>query len=340
MKQLDKKQLPQIIALGVLTAGAGTYAAVHLAAPGPVSAGTRPAVPVTTPVPAVAVKPGDTKPGDTKPGDTKPGTTPALVAAADTSDAPPPTPGMRDPFAVGYVEAALPGTAAPPLPKLAPGRLVATVGGLSPLPVGLASAFSLPPAPALPGGGAGRPLPSLPSGPPAPPLPSPAAAVPAAPAWTVTGVLLGAGGKVAILRSGEARRIVRSGDFVDSTYRVAAVSRTAVVLRHGLWVYQLKLGGAPKTGLSAAPAAAPVPPKAAPVAMGCANLGRTSISIPQGLTPQGRARQELMLTANALSVPRSPLPHTNPKAAAARVARTISLGLRLLDGTVLTAHPD
>ena len=74
----------------------------------------------------------------------------------------------------------------------------------------------------------------------------------AAPSWSVTGVLQGASEKVAILRSGSARRIVHSGDFVDSVYRVIEVTRTSVVLRHGPALYRLTLGG-----LKAAPDTAP-----------------------------------------------------------------------------------
>ena len=59
----------------------------------------------------------------------------------------------------------------------------------------------------------------------------------------MTGVLQNDVEKVAILRNGEARRIVHAGDFVDSVYRVINVTRTGVVLRHSQAVYTLKLGG-------------------------------------------------------------------------------------------------
>ena len=364
MKPLDKKQLPQLIALGVLTAGAGTYAAVHFAAPGPASAQTHPAAAVVSaPAPGAAVKPGDPKPGDPKPGAAVPvGTAGApapagTVAMLDPSAAPPPVPGMRDPFAVGYSDpaAAGPGAAhAPALPALAPGKQMASVGKLSPMPITPVSAFSLPSAPALPGASRGQTLPGLPVGPSVPALPASITPAPAPPTWTVTGVLAGAGGKVAILRSGEARRIVRSGDFVDSTYRVTAVSRTAVILRHGPLVYQIKLGG-DKAGAAVAPSALPAsfpssaPPKqsvpipaASRAVLGSAIIPVYHVARPAAplvhLTKQGLARQTLLLATEALSVPRI-APKTAPKPAE-KIARNISLGLRLLDGTVLTAHKD
>ena len=361
MKQLDKKQLPQIIALGVLTAGAGAYAAVHFAAPGPASAQTHPAAVASTPAPGAAVKPGDPKPGDPMPAAPEPGdakfgaaVSAGTVAALDASVAPPPVPGMRDPFAVGYFDTAGPGAAsgthAPALPALMPGKQMAAVSKLSPMPIGPA-AFSLPTAPALPSASRGQTLPGLPSGPSVPALPASITPVPAPPAWTVTGVLAGAGGKVAILRSGEARRIVRSGDFVDSTYRVAAVSRTAVILRHGILVYQIKLGGV-KASPSVLPVSLPLsqPKPSAPIpAASKAILDSAIIPVcpvawPAAplvhLTKQGIAQRALLLAAEAPSVPRATPKPVVPVVSAAKVAQTISLGLHLLDGTVLTAHKD
>jgi len=352
MKPLDKKQLPQIIALGVLTAGAGTYAAVHFAAPGPASAQTHPAA-AATPAPSAAAKPGDPKPGDPKPGTAPPAGT---LAATNTGDAPSPAPGMRDPFAVGYVDSAsqpgaVSGAHAPALPALMPGKQVAAVGKLSPMPISPSPLFGLPPAPPLPGSSHGQTLPGLPASPSALMLPASITAAPAPPAWTVTGVLAGEGGKVAILRSGEARRIVRSGDFVDSTYRVAAVSRTAVILKHGALVYQIKLGGtkaAPTVLPVSLPLSQPYQPKPArPVpsasraVLGSAIIPVYHVARPAAplvhLTKQGMARQTLLLTAETPSVPKI---ISKSAVSSAKVARTISLGLRLLDGTVLTARKE
>ena len=325
MKQLDKKQMPQFAALCVLSAGVFGYLVVHLAAPGPASAGTRgPAAPA----PALSGA-GPAAAGVAAP--------PAAGTAPDAAvaDAPPPTPAMHDPFAVGYVDpatvlpaAALAGMKAPALPKLPPaGKQVASLAPLpvSPLPAGAASltgtlgGFSAPPAPSLP---AASTAPALP-------------AAPSAPAWTVTGVLQGATGKVAILRDGDARRIVRSGDFVDSTYRVIGVSRTSVTLRHGKAVYQLVLGA--EKAAPAKPGAVPalsMPPVPAP--RSAATLDTTIIPVyrsPRTHLPLAHLRQqgsELTLTAQALSMPK-PSHGVSP----AKVASAISLGLRLLDGSIL-----
>lgn len=338
MKPLDKKQIPQFAALCVLTAGVAGYLVIHLAAPGPVSAGTRPTVPVpATPVPAAPASPGTSTP---------PGSAAASAATASakpeddaaSTDAPPPSPGMHDPFAVGYVDPASltadgGGPAAPALPKLPTGKPAAgiqTAGihGLSPMPVSFSEA------PALPGGLSGFPghsdgaAPGLPAAPAAPALP----AGPAAPTWTVTGVLQGASGKVAILRSGEARRIVRSGDFVDSTYRVVGVTRTSVTLRHGTVAYQLVLGAsktAPaKPGI--APAGLGVPPAAPPMPQEAARISpEAAVPVYRDAHPEAALahlhRQGVGPTL-AQEEPLSPL----------KVANSIRLGLRLLDGSVLS----
>ena len=68
--------------------------------------------------------------------------------------------------------------------------------------------------------------------------------MPVAPAWTVTGVLQGDGGQVAILRSGEVRQFAHRGDLVGGDFRVVDVTRDSVVLRHGSARYTLPLGGA------------------------------------------------------------------------------------------------
>ncbi len=346
MKKLDPKQLPQFIALGVLTAGVGGYTVYHFAAPSPVSADTRPAAAATTPGKSGPVKPGASPAAPGSPA----ALTAAAVPGAVTGDAPPPSPTMRDPFAPGYVDpttlhTAASGAAIPALPKLS-GKQTAGMGFVSPLPVGL------PLAPALPGSAPTGLMPALPVGPAAPPLPAAIAAAPPAPTWTVTGVLQGVGGKVAILRSGEARRIVRSGDFVDSTYRVAGVSRTAVVLRHGLFVYQLKLGGF-KAAPSAPMTMPSSPPPAAPRTQIPAVLGSTIIPVSPIIPVYHVARPHAplahltrqgpgpMLAAGTLSIPHlQAASHAASAPSAAKVAGSISLGLRLLDGSVLTPRKE
>jgi len=323
MKTLDKKQIPQFAVLCVVTAGVFGYLVVHLVAPGTASAGTRPAAaPAHPALPVSAAGPASAAPG--------------AAASTDVPDAPPPGPTMHDPFAVGYVDpstttaaAALTPVQAPALPKLpAPGKKTASQGA-APLPFGPsvpALPGSLSPFPVRPSGPMASRVTSLPAAPVTPALP----AAPAAPSWTVTGVLQGASGKVAILRSGEARRIVRAGDFVDGTYRVTGVTRDSVVLRHGTFVYQLPLGGAKAEPAAfpavSAPVAAPLPvPRSAAVMDGTLIPAYHAAPVHTPLA-QLKHQGELALVAEAPSV---------PSAAPAKVAASISLGLRLLDGSVL-----
>ena len=240
MKNLDKKQIPQFAALCVISAGVFGYFVVKIATPSPAAAGTRPhpaaeaslATPIT---PATAKKTGD-----------EPDTAPASSEGdAPEANAPAPTPGMRDPFVVGYVEPktqSVPPTG-PALPA-APGKSTASL--TPPVKAAAPQVASIHEAGPAPLGLPGLPF-GLKSLSPLPAVPVPVAPKPTAleaPAWTVTGVLQNETGQVAVLRSGEARRIVRTGDFVDSVYQVVAVTRTAVVLRHDKTFYHLILGAA------------------------------------------------------------------------------------------------
>ena len=231
MKKLEKKQIPQFAALCVLSAGLLGYFVVRLITPSPAAAGTRPLTPPKAAAPVAGIKPaGDKTVGDKK-AEAAPDSTPL---GADTG-APPPTPGMHDPFVVGYVDPkTLPATPATLVLPGKTGKQIASLQGIAPvsaLPLGFQS---LP----VPTAAAVSKLPAAPKLPSAPTVEAP----PAPPTWSVTGVLQGDGGQVAILRSGEARRIVHAGDFADSVYRVAQVSRTEVVLRHGTAVYHLPIG--------------------------------------------------------------------------------------------------
>ena len=335
MKKIDKKQVPQFAALCVVTAGVFGYGVVHLVMPGPASAGTRPAAlahPAAVPVPAAGAGPLSAA---------VPAAAGAAVASTDIPDAPPPSTAMHNPFAVGYVDpasapaaiAAVTPVKAPALPKLpASGKKIAGLGALAPLPVG-------PSAPALPGSLSLFPVRSsvsLPGG--VARLPGAPAALPAAPAapsWTVTGVLLGAAEKVAILRNGDARRIVRAGDFVDSTYRVMGVTRTSVVLRHGAAVYLLMLGGAKAESV---PAALPSAPASAPMPRSAAVMDSTLAPVHPAHLPLAHLKhqEQVRLVAEApLSVPVAAfVPATAASVSPAKVAAA-SLGLRLLDGSVL-----
>ena len=362
--KLDKKQLPQFIVLGVLTAGVSGYTVFHFVSTGPVSAAPRPAAAPVSPRPASlpgqATKPGDPRFPAAPAGAAAPaagtaapaaGTAAPVVAAGDTGDAPPPSPAMHDPFAIGYVDpGTLPAAAlTAALPKAASGKQIAALPALSPLPIGL------PTAPPLPGGSfsggsfsggsfSGSSVKSLvlPAAPAAPALPV-APARPDPPKWTVTGVLMGAGGEVAILRSGDARRIVRAGDFVDGVYRVTGVSRTAVQLRHGKSVYHLVLGGANPAAGAPVPAAPISAPAAAPQTrvQTPAMLGRAIIPVYHSVQPHAPlvhlVQQEPEMTLAAAG---PTLPPVTQKPAAAKFARAISLGLRLLDGSVLAPRKE
>jgi hypothetical protein len=263
LKKLDKKQVPQFAALCVLSGGLFGYFVIRIVTPTSAAAGTR----VAAPAPAVsgAAAPAAGPAPAVKAGAAGVAGAAGAVApgAAVTDAAVPPTPNMRDPFVVGYaVSGATPApsqavpaapTAAPSAPKMlqipAPhGVQVASIREAAPLP-------PAPPAPALPPIPAGFAVRSMGYAP-ALPVARTTPAPPAPPRWTVTGVLQGGAGQVAILRDGEARRFVRAGDAVDSVYRVVDVTRTSVVLRHGATVYALALGAAaPSAGGRLDPAA-------------------------------------------------------------------------------------
>ncbi len=356
IKPIDKKQVPQFAALCVVTAGVFGYVVVHFVMPGTASAGTRPAATPArsaAPVPA-AVAPMSAAAGQASAAGQGAAGAAAATASTDIPDAPPPSPTMHDPFAVGYADptaaasaAALTPVKAPALPKLpAPGKKIA---GLEPfpLPVGPSAPAlpgSLSPFPLHPGAPMAGGMPGLPAAPAAPALP----AAPAAPSWTVTGVLMGASGKVAILRSGEARRIVHAGDFVDGTYRVTGVTRTSVVLRHGATVYQLPLGGAKAEPVKVRPVPAMFP--FVPMPRSAAAIDGTLIPmyhlapVHSPLAHLKHQGQELGLVAEAPSVPKparraaTARTATAKRVSPAKVAGAISLGLRLLDGSVLAEN--
>ncbi len=246
MKQLDKKQIPQVVVLAVLALGLFGYFAKALLMPGPVSAkGPAPTPAAASPGPGAKTAPGAAVPG----------------AAAEAA---PPLPAatLRDPFAPAVAV----GTAATPvqasLPRQAaasdavPSPRLASLRALPPTSVGIPAAPALP-FPAAPASAFARPTGSL------PPLP-------VAPSWTVTGVLQSGSEHIAILRSGETRRFVKQGDLIDDRFTVAKVTRSFVVLRSGKSAFTLPLGGAKDKGAAigaSAPAAVPATPVvAAPVA--------------------------------------------------------------------------
>ncbi len=310
MQKLDKKQIPQFVGLCVLSGGMFGYFALRMITPSPAAAATRPTLkPVIPTDGSAAVK---AAPGSDS-------TTAEVIAAA-----PPPTPGMRDPFLVGYHETkATPKSAAPPAFTAPPQGGHDTLSGSQ---MASAQIHEIPPAPVSGIAPPGLTVPGFPS---APPLPAGVRALPpqriappppAPPKWSVTGLLQGEDGAgLAILRDGDSRRIVHVGDFVDGVFRVTAVTRSAVVLRHGTEFYTLSLGT--KSGdKSLSPAlAAPVIP-AAP-------------AIPEdpATAPDPAAPPAPILPRQSQGVP-APARRQWTAALAGR------LPLRLLDGTEMAAE--
>jgi len=236
MGKLNKKQIPQVILLAMLAVGLFGRFAYCMLKPTPAAARTQVA---TTTVPAATVH----------------GTGFALAALDPT--APPPTPGMRDPFVPGMADE---------LALEAYQKSLHTSSQVAPqhqksMQWNRVVEPPVPYVPPLPGGNSdpasdGRTLSALPVG-----RPTELPATPAAPQWTVTGVLDGDNGQMAILRNGDARRIVHEGDMVDDGFRVVSVTRGHVTLGHGRETYSLPLGGA-----KIAPAAPAAPSSVAPPA--------------------------------------------------------------------------
>jgi thiol-disulfide isomerase/thioredoxin len=228
MKKLDKKQIPQVILLVVLTCAVFGWFAYRLITPTPAAA--------HSPAADAATSVASTPATDGSGGAVDPAALPATVV--------PPGPDMRDPF--------VPTISSTPAPVPAPAPIApaSAVSAVKPIKVA-----SLPPvvpvAPVLPFSAPPSRVPVTPAAPAVAPQP---AAIPP-PDWTVTGVLASGSEHVAILRSGEARRFVKKGDSVDGLFVVSAVTSESVILRHGSLHYILPLGGAK----GAAPTAAPRP---------------------------------------------------------------------------------
>ena len=263
LQKLDRKQVPQVAVLAVLSCGVLGYFAKQMVTPSPAAAafpaGGVPLRGGGAISPAPSPRAGSTPPAPDN-GGARVGTSslappnlgaggppaPALLgdggplaptSEADASDdAALPVDAGRDPF-----QQTVPSTAAPaPAPK--PAALV------RPLPAPKAASLAVPAAPPLPAYGAFGGLRSLP----APSVPGqPAAVAQAAPLWTVTGVLTSGAEHIVILRSGTERRFVRQGEWLDGQWQVARVSRDSVTLGHGSAFYSLPLGGS-KAGIGQA----------------------------------------------------------------------------------------
>lgn len=225
MNKLDPKQKTQFIFLSALAVLAFGVFAFRMIRPTPAAAGSVAQAKSSAPTRVAAAGGGAAEPGGT--------------------DAPPPSADMRDPFVPGIADpAALEAyqaaqkSAAPPAPvKPSPPERVSETNGTS--------AVSVPSVPPLPGPQDGGD--SVPTVRETTAATQPLPVAPVSPNWTVTGVLHSGEEQVAILRNGEQRRIVRTGDLVDSQFRIAQVTREGVVLQHGAALFTLPLGGGSKT---------------------------------------------------------------------------------------------
>jgi hypothetical protein len=194
----DKKQMPQVIGLGVLSAAMFAYFTVKIITPPPaerVSASVIAAPNSATTITAVkAVE------------------TPADVAIADLISGPPPTSSMRDPFWQPWQAPS----------KTAPDKQTTSQTQPASLPQG-----NLGPLAPMPSSSAVQPLSAL--------NPAPAPAPPAPIMWKVVGVLAGStsGERIAVLRNGDARRFVALGGMVDDQCQLIGIDRFGVTLRQG-----------------------------------------------------------------------------------------------------------
>lgn len=207
--QFDKKQMPAVLAMGVLSAGLFGFFVWKMTSPPPLDAAPKPGTPVAT---AAATKP------DALAASTTASANPNSPASSPTLDLRDPfVPAITDdsgmpskPFQVASSQTTEPGEV-PTVPGLPP-----VAGDVHPLAPPSGSAF-------LKGADAGPKA-----------------------DWTVTGVIsepTDPRNRVAILRAGEVRRFVRLGDMVDSDVRLVGVSRAGVTLSAGGHVFHLPLGG-------------------------------------------------------------------------------------------------
>ena len=219
--QFDKKQLPQVIALGCLAVGLFGYFAWQMFAPAP-KAPARPSRQKSSSLPFSKA-------------------TTALTASSETdadSAIKPPAPDMRDPFIVptsAIKQVAQPVTSAPPQPQQ---QQRPPAPSLPPLTMpSLTSVRPFNPAVTE----TGRTLLSA-----QPALTPP----PSKPDWQLTGVVIddtSSNGLLAIIRNGDQRRYVRPGSMLDGGYRVETVDMNGITLSLGSTIFRLTLGGAKQT---------------------------------------------------------------------------------------------
>jgi hypothetical protein len=214
----DKKQVPQLVGMGVLAAGLFGYFTWRVITPPPaerVQAAVKIAV-------AKVVNPGDDE-------------------LAELTGGFAPTLAMRDPF-ISVIQ-----------PEITPAALPAQPVHSPNAPFNEKALGSIPP---LPYSNEVRPLAGLsPNGIPSATAPLPTG--PTTPPWSVTGILSGPGpgNQIAVLRDGDARRFVPLGGMVDSQFRLIGVDRYGVTLKNGSQRFRITLGSAKsKSASSATPA--------------------------------------------------------------------------------------
>ena len=234
--QYDKKQLPQVVVLGVISLCLFGYGAAHLLTPPPLEAKQAPKA-------AVASLP-QTMSKETVASSTVP---PTLFDQA-------PDARSRDPFVV---------PSAPPNPDVKPEATVKPLAPPPPPPKQMA---------ALPTLGSLMPLnvPKLPVPSPFKPVTAvrntskDVSPVTAGSGWQLTGVIgndADAGSLIAVLRRGDEHRFVHVGEQLEPDVRVVAIMRGQVIIKSAGGRHTIKLGGsdAPASSLPVSPGGGPVP---------------------------------------------------------------------------------
>jgi hypothetical protein len=298
MRKLDKKQKVLVFFLAILAVGLfGTFVFQMLKVT-PAAAHTQVATAngqQTTTTTAKAAPGATTVAVKTTTGSGQGATTQLQSTAQDAAvaspEAPAPTPTMRDPFIPGVadpvaVEAyhkSLEPVKSPTAPQKSGAWNKATAPFVAPLPkpggfspTARTADFSVTP------------------------LPKTAPEAIAAPTWTMTGVVEGDGGKVAILRDGDQRRMVRRGDMLDSNFRVVEVGRNRVMVAHGSDKYLLPIGGSHTAPASTQPA--PTAP-AAPQPNTPQDLGAPATPADNGSNPNTMLKLPGGLSLPAIHLP-------------------------------------
>ncbi len=257
----DKKQLPQVAALGTLSACMFGYFGFKMISP--------PATQAAPPAPAAGASAGTAGGASSPSAAASSATDPASGGASGTDGdsvdpsaligAPAPSTAMRDPFAA---------TAAP--------ASIKTVSSGDSAPKALPSLAALSAAQGGPKAEGASSLPSLTGAPAAAPAPAPVAPQVVSPAtqWSVSGVIcsdINPSLSLAIFRAGNVRRYVRVGEWLDNTTQLTSLNRTGVVLVRSGMHFRLPLGASPELSGAAqqqqpsvsAPMPTPIPSPAA-----------------------------------------------------------------------------